>query len=105
MRASPPALAALLLAGCGGPMTGPEAPAPETSAAATSRVEAVIYTGGVVHTLDPAHARAVGLRIEKGRITHLFDSDPPADLPGRRVELRGAAVLPGLVDAHLHLRS
>ncbi len=71
----------------------------------TSETDAVIYLGATVHTLDPAHPHARGVRIEKGHITHVLDADPEASLSGRRVDLHGAAVLPGLVDAHLHLRS
>lgn len=72
---------------------------------APSRDDAVIYFGATVHTLDPAHPRAKGIRVENGRITHVFDGDPADSLSGRRVDLHGAAILPGLVDAHLHLRS
>jgi len=65
---------------------------------------AVIYTAAVVHTLDPRHPRARSVRVEDGRVTHVLDAEPPAELSGKRVELAGAAILPGLVDAHLHLR-
>jgi hypothetical protein len=112
MKSLGPALAAALLgsqcAGCGANSGGPAQPAPAPSGSSSSAAgasEAVIYTGGVVHTLDPAHPRARTVRIEKGRITHVLDGDAPAELSGQRVDLHGAAVLPGLVDAHLHLQS
>lgn len=94
-----------VLVGCGASASDVTGPAPDASARAPGAGEAVIYAGGVVHTLDPARPRATGVRIENGRITHVFNGDTPADLSGRRVDLHGAALLPGLVDAHLHLRS
>ena len=66
--------------------------------------DAVVYLGATVITLDPEHPRARGVRVAGGRITHVFDDDG-ADLSGLRVDLGGATVLPGLTDAHLHLRA
>ncbi|MCC7539723.1 MAG: amidohydrolase [Deltaproteobacteria bacterium] len=88
-----------LSAACGGArrLDGPTPTAPED--------EALVYVNARVLTMDPAHPRARALRIAGGRITDVLDADPPASLSGRRIDLRGAAVLPGLVDAHLHLQS
>ena len=74
------------------------------SAVDPSSADAVIYTGANVITLDPERPRAQGLRVAEGQVTHLFDGDP-GRLGGRRIDLAGATVLPGLVDAHLHLRA
>jgi predicted amidohydrolase YtcJ len=71
---------------------------------ATDDGGAVLYVGGTVLTLDAERPEARGLRVEGDRITHVFD-EVPEGLTGRRVELDGAVVLPGLVDAHLHLRA
>jgi len=71
----------------------------------TEKPSATIYYNATVITLDEAHPRATGLRIAGERITHVFDGVPPDGLSGERVDLTGAVVLPGLVDAHFHLRS
>ena len=65
---------------------------------------ATIYTNATVLTMDTEHAQADGVRVENGRITHVFDGSPPSDLVGDVIDLEGATILPGLTDAHLHLR-
>lgn len=98
MRRPVPLLAAMLLAASCAPA---ENAAPGRVAAGDT---AVIYVAAVVHTLDPKHPKARSVRVEDGRVTHVLDGAPPAGLSGKRIELPGAAILPGLVDAHLHLR-
>lgn len=95
MRTALLAFCSLLLGACTPAPAPLSAPAPQ---------DAVIYSAAAVHTLDPAHPKARSVRVAGGRITHVLDGDPPAELTGRRVSLPGAAILPGLVDAHLHLR-
>ncbi|WP_026316672.1 amidohydrolase [Actinokineospora enzanensis] len=59
-------------------------------------------TGLACHTMDPAHPTARQVGIWAGRIVGVDDA--VADLPARReVDLGGAVVLPGFVDAHVHL--
>ncbi len=70
-----------------------------------SASSARIYFNANIITLDAAHAKAWGVRIDEGRITHVLDDEQSASgLEGERVDLAGATVLPGLVDAHFHLR-
>ncbi|WP_037802692.1 amidohydrolase family protein, partial [Streptomyces resistomycificus] len=53
-------------------------------------------------TMDPDHPVARDLGIWRGRIVGLDEA--VTSLPARRVvDLRGATVLPGFVDAHVHL--
>src|SRR5689334_13108268 len=66
--------------------------------------DAVVYSNATFLTLDSAHPRAAAVRVEKGRITDVYDAPPP-ESAGRRVDLGGSWVLPGIVDAHFHLRS
>ena len=54
-----------------------------------------------VRIVDALGAREVAaLVVEDGRIVHLGEA-PPRDLPS--VDARGATVVPGLIDAHVHL--
>ena len=83
---------ALALAACGSTAASPaEAPPPS---------DAVVYVNANVLTPDGARA---ALRVEGARITHVLEADDPA-LAGARVDLEGATIVAGLVDAHLHLR-
>ncbi len=98
-----PIFALVLLAGCGASARSIE---PQGSSPMHTRIatDAVLYVDGRVHTLVDGEARASGFRVESGRITHVWTGEVPAGLEGRRVDLAGATVLPGLVDAHFHLR-
>lgn len=64
------------------------------------------FTGGPIHTMDPRQPRAevlivAGERIEAvGPRALLHDGAAPVD---ETVELRGATLVPGFVDAHNHL--
>jgi predicted amidohydrolase YtcJ len=63
---------------------------------------------GVVMTLDPNHPAATAVGIRGGRIVAVGDDDAIQALAGpdtRSVDLEGAFVLPGLVDAHGHVAS
>ena len=53
-------------------------------------------------TMDPAHPVAHDLGIWRGRIVGLDEA--VTSLPAREViDLQGATVLPGFIDAHVHL--
>lgn len=40
--------------------------------------------------------------IHKGKVVELFDGDLPKSIAGKRLNLNGRAVLPGLIDSHVH---
>jgi len=65
-----------------------------------------ILAGGRILTLDPRRPRASVLAVAGGRIVAVGDGAIVKAWRDRRTEvidLRGATVVPGLVDAHAHL--
>jgi predicted amidohydrolase YtcJ len=68
----------------------------------------LILLNGRVVTLDPEHPEAEALAVREGRITAIGGNEAILPLAGpgtRRIDLAGKMVLPGLVDAHGHVRS
>ncbi len=62
----------------------------------------LLLVGATVHTMDPRHPVGHQVGIWRGRVVALDDA--AAALPAARVvDLQGATVLPGFVDAHVHL--
>ncbi|MGH7753493.1 MAG: amidohydrolase family protein, partial [Gemmatimonadales bacterium] len=64
-----------------------------------------LFLNGRFHTLDPELPIVRGLAASGGRIVALGGTDElAAAFPGyERVDLGGAAALPGFVDSHIHL--
>jgi predicted amidohydrolase YtcJ len=67
--------------------------------------EPSVLLGGSVRTLDPERPLSAAVVVDGDRIAAVLDD--PADVPlgARRVDLDGACVVPGLVDAHVHFPS
>ncbi len=66
----------------------------------------LIITNARVLTMDPAHPRAEAVAVARGCILALGSSDEIAALAApdaRRIDARGASVLPGFIESHLHL--
>ncbi|MER5582955.1 amidohydrolase [Streptomyces asoensis] len=64
----------------------------------------LVFTGGPVHTVDPARSTATSVAVRDGRITAV-GNDEVLDLAGARtevVDLAGRLLLPGFQDAHVH---
>ena len=65
----------------------------------------LILTGGRVRTLDPERPAATALAVTAGEISAVGDDASIRELAGAGtdvVNLRGAAVVPGITDSHLH---
>jgi predicted amidohydrolase YtcJ len=58
-----------------------------------------------VYTLDPELPRADAIAVQDGRVLAVGSRDEMRSLSGevRRVDAGGRAVIPGLIDAHIHL--
>lgn len=68
----------------------------------------VLYLNGTIYTMDAAHPRASALAIDtmSGRILAVGENDEVRRFGGYApevVDLRGKTVLPGFIDAHIHL--
>ncbi|MBQ1072760.1 amidohydrolase [Micromonospora sp. C31] len=64
-----------------------------------------VFENARIHTLDPARPHAEAMLVRGERIVAVGDLDECRDRAGagvRRVDLAGMAVLPGLIDSHLH---
>jgi len=89
---------ALLISGCGAPATPRVTP--------SSGAIDLVVVGGDIRTMDPAHPHAQALAIAGGSIVALGDSDAirtMATSTTRVIDVHGATITPGLIDAHCHL--
>lgn len=77
-----------------------------TPAAAASRNPAdVVLTGGRIYTVDPAQPWAEAIAVDDGRYVYVGTAKGARAWVGRgtkRIDLKGAFVMPGLTDAHVH---
>ncbi|RQX29675.1 amidohydrolase, partial [Micromonospora chalcea] len=67
-----------------------------------------VYENARIHTLDPARPRAEAMLVRGERIVAVGDLAECRDRAGggaRRIDLGGMAVLPGLIDSHIHAAS
>jgi len=85
-----------VLAGCAGEERVDSMPSPD-----------LILLHGRVHTLDPAIPDGTALAVAGDRIQKVGSDKEISALAGpgtKKLDLRGRSVIPGLVDAHLHLK-
>src|SRR5947207_2221558 len=70
------------------------------------QVADVVFTNGKIITVDEKFTIAQALAIRGNRIVAVGTNQQIAQLAGtttRRIDLRGRAVVPGLIDNHMHL--
>lgn len=90
-----------LLALLGVPWLSGEAPDDQSSAPAE-----LIVTGATIHTVDDSDAMPEAFAVRGGRFAFVGSAADAIKLRGpatRVLDLSGKTVLPGLIDAHLHL--
>ncbi len=78
----------------------------QEDAIATPGPADLVVHNAIVHTLDPTAPRARALAARDGRLVFVGDDAGALALRGegtRVLDLGGATVLPGLIDAHAHL--
>ena len=68
----------------------------------------ILYLNGTIYTMDAKQSRAQAMAIDStsGRILAVGDNDEVRRIGGRDTELidlHGKTVLPGFIDAHIHL--
>ena len=68
----------------------------------------ILYLNGTIYTMDAGRPRAQAMAIDDitGRILDVGDNDEVRRVGDRHaelVDLRGKTVLPGFIDAHIHL--
>lgn len=70
-------------------------------------VETVVFHNATIHTVDPSRPTAEAMAVSAGRILAVGNADSilAAFPEARREDLGGHAVIPGLIDAHAHLRN
>ena len=88
------ALLAFLLAACGGKSED------------SMQTASLVLVHGRIHTLDPAVPDATALAVIGDRIAKVASDKEINSLVGpgtRKIDLEGRTVIPGLIDAHLHL--
>ncbi len=64
---------------------------------------AFVLQGGTVWTGDGGRYASGFVAVDGGRITAVGEGDAPATLPGKRIDVTGQHVTPGIVDTHSHL--
>jgi predicted amidohydrolase YtcJ len=64
----------------------------------------LVFSGGVIRTMDPAVPRAEAVAVEGSRIVAVGALEDVWALAGRaeRIDLQGRLLLPGFIDAHNH---
>lgn len=70
----------------------------------------ILYLNGTIYTMDAAQPRAQAIAIDRlsGRILAVGENDEVRRIGGREtelVDLQGKTMLPGFIDAHIHLLS
>lgn len=62
----------------------------------------IIYKNGNIFTADEEKPFAQSMAVEKGRIVWIGEEKDRPAMEGQEIDLQGACVIPGFIDAHMH---
>ncbi|MDX2178352.1 MAG: amidohydrolase [Bryobacteraceae bacterium] len=66
----------------------------------------LVVENAIVYTVDPARPKASALAVKDGKFLAVgTDMKKHIGPSTRRIDAKGAAVIPGLIDSHVHMRS
>lgn len=72
---------------------------------AHAQVADLVVENAVIYTVDAKKPKAVALAVKDGKFLYVGDKVSPHLGPNtQRIDAKGAAVIPGLIDSHTHLR-
>jgi predicted amidohydrolase YtcJ len=77
-----------------------------TTAASAQTTADLIVTGGRIYTVDPSRPFADGMAIKDGKVLFVGSAALAMNYKGaatQMVDLQGNTVIPGMIDAHVHL--
>lgn len=64
----------------------------------------LVVTNAVIYTMDPAKPRASAVAVKDGRILAVDGVEKLIGPSTKRIDAQGAAIIPGLIDSHVHMR-
>src|SRR5258707_11552373 len=66
----------------------------------------LVITGARIYTLNPQNPLASAIAVKDGKVLAVGDSvDSYLGPSTRRIDAKGSTIVPGLIDAHVHMRS
>jgi predicted amidohydrolase YtcJ len=98
------AAAAMAAGGANGPVVAAQAPAGGAPPAGAAVSADLVLVNGRIHTLDQRGTVVRSATIRDGRFVAVGDR-PTSGAGGRRIDLRGRTVVPGLIEPHVHIVS
>ena len=66
----------------------------------------MVVTGARIYTLNPQKPLASAIAVKDGKVLAVGENvDPYLGPSTRRIDAKGATIIPGLIDSHVHMRN